>query len=371
MSFVLWFGQTEQALRYHGVKANLFAHGPALPERLLLGRDLYRAYLLDNILPGSPEDPIKPPARLFAGEGFVSALFWRWSESEALRGRYREPTFYEAFGTTPDAVDPLDNVYLKLFAALAAGRPHDAPALVRAYVETFPDEAEAVGAVLVASGAGWPLVMPPEIWLANDSFHAGTTLYDQFRAFPRRHTFDVNAGSLVDLLAVEGMTRATAEAILGTAPFGSLEDLRAVPGVTPELYERFEAMAGTMSKMRAGDIEESVSLDIMGLLMQYIYRAGAWILVCALASALLYRSVRRLRWLRLGSNGLAAAAVGLLVTWVMAAGPWAAFLPLALFGLPGAAWPLLRSRPDARPARVLAAWALACLPALLITQPLL
>jgi len=370
MSFVFWFSQTEQVLRYHAVKANLFARAPALAERMLLRRDRFPAYLLDNILPGSPEDPVKSPARLFATEGFVSALFWRWSASEALRSRYREPAFYAAFGTTPDAVDPLDNVYLKLFAALAAGRPQDAPSLVRAYVETFPDEAEAVGAVVAAAGAGWPLVLPPEIWLANDDFHAGTTLFDQFRAFPRRHTFDVNAASLVDLLTVEGMTRATAEAVLEAAPYGSLEDLRAVPGMTPALYSRLEAMAATMSKMRAGEIEESVSLDLMGLLRQYLYRAAVWILVCAVASALLYRTIRRLRWLRLGLNGLAAAAVGLLVAWILAPGPWAPLLPLAIFGLPGAAWQLVRSRAGARPTRVLAAWALACLPALIVTQPL-
>ena len=371
MSFVLWFGKTEQALRYHAVKANLFARAPAMPERMLLRRDRYPAYLLENVLPGAPGDPVKPLARLFSTEGFVSSLFWRWTSSDALRTRYRDPEFYEAFGTTRDAVDPLDNVYLKLFAALSAGRSHDAPSLVRAYVETFPDEANAVAAVLVASGAGWPLALPPEIWLANDDFRAGTTLYDQFLALPRRHTFDVNAASLVDLLTVEGMTRATAEAVLGKAPFGSLEDLRAVPGMTPELFARLEAMAGTMSKIRAGEIEEGVSLDLMSLVTPYLYRAGAWILLGALASALLYRMVRRLGWLRLALNGLAAATVGLLVTWVLAAGPWAALLPLALFGLPGAAWQLFGSRPGARPARVLAAWALACLPALIITLPVM
>jgi len=370
MSFVLWFGQTEQALRYHAVKANLFARAPALPERMLLRRDGYPAYLLENLLPGAPDDPVKPAARLFSTEGFVSSLFWRWSSSEALRTRYREPAFYEAFGTTRDAVDPLDNVYLKLFAALAAGRPHDAPSLVQAYVDLFPDEADAVSAVCVASGAGWPLVVAPEIWVANDGFRTGTTLYDQFRALPRRHTFDVNAASLVDLLTVEGMTRATAEALIGMAPFASLGDLGAVPGLTPELAARFETMAGTMSKIRAGQIEESVSLDLMGLVRPYLYRAGEWILVCALASALLYRTMRRLGWLRLTLNGVAAASVGLLATWVLAAGPWTALLPLALFGLPGAAWQLIGSRHGARPGRVLAAWALACLPVIAISQPL-
>jgi len=371
MSFVLWFGKTEHSLRYHAVKANLFARAPALPERMLLRRDRYPAYLLDNVLPGTPEDPVKPPARLFSTEGFVSSFFWQWASSDVLRTRYRDPEFYEAFGTTGDAVDPLDNVYLKLFVVLAEGRSHDAASLVRAYVETFPDEADAVGAVLEAAGAGWPLALPPEIWVANDDFRAGTTLYDQFRALPRRHTFDVNAASLVDLLTVEGMTRATAEAVLGKAPFGSLEDLRAVPGMTPELYDRFEAMAATMSRIQAGEIEGSVSLDLMGLLKPYLYRAGAWILLCALASALLYRTTRPLGGLRLGLNGLAAATVGLLVTWVLAPGPWAALLPLVLFGLPGAAWHFFRPRPGGRPARVLAAWAVACLPALLTTQPLL
>jgi len=370
MAFVLWFGQTEQALRYHAVKANGFSRAPAIPPRMLRRSDRYPAYLLDNTLPGSPEDPVKPAARLFASEGFVSSLFWRWSTSDRLRRRYREPAFYEALGTTADAVDPLDNVYLKLFAVVASAHPHDAPSLVDAYVKAFPDEADAVEAVLVASGAGWPLVMPVEIWVANDGFQTGTTLYDQFRALPRRHTFDVNAASLVDLLTVQRMTRATAEAILRSAPFGSLDELRAVPGMTPELSARFETMADNMSKMLAGELEEDVSLNLTSLVTPYLYRAGAWILLCALASALLYRSVRRLRWLRLVLNGLGAATVGLLVTWVLAPGPWAALLPLALFGLPGATWQLVGTRRGAGPARVLAAWAVACLPALVVTQPL-
>lgn len=370
MAFALWFGQTEQALRYHAVKANLFARAPAIPERLLLARDRYPAYLLDNVLPGTPADPLEPPARLCAREGFVSALFWRWVTAEALRARYREPAFYEAFGTTRDAVDPTENAYLKLFAALAAGRPHDTPALLRAYVDAFPDEADAVGELLRAAGAGWPLVLPAEIWLANDDFQVGTTLYDQFRALPRRHTLDVNAASLVDLITVEGMTRRTAEAMLEAAPFTTLDDVRGVPGMTPELFGRLEAMAATMSKIRAGEIEDSVSLDLMRLLRPYLYRAAAWIVACALAAALLYRASRRLGWLRLALNGLAAASVGLLATWVVAPGPWAPLLPLVLFGLPGAAWQLARSRRVAGPARVLAAWALACLPALVVTQPL-
>jgi len=370
MGFILWFGQTEQVLRYHGVKGNWFAREADAPERLLAARELYPAYLLDNTLPGAADGPVKPVARRLSTEGVVAALCWRLVVSGPTRQRYREPGFYARFGTVPEDVPPLANVYLKLFAALDSGAPHDASALIRSYTALFPDEAEAVRAVVEATGLPWPLTDPPQIWLASDSFVTGTTLYDQFRALPRRHTFDLNAASLVDLLTVEGMSRAAAEAILGHAPYRGLGDLRALPDVDPALFARLASMAASMAKVRAAAAEEEASLRLMALVAPYLWRAAIWIVVCAAAAALLFRTARAIWWPRLAMNGLAAAAVGLVSTWVLMTNPWLPFLPLVVFGVPGAVWQLARFRSVARAGAVLAAWLMASLPAVLLTRPL-
>jgi len=394
MGFVFWYSQAENALRYHGVKANRFARAPAIPERVLARRDRYPAYLLDNMLPGAPDEPLKPTARLLSTEGVVASLFWRWTSSADIRGRFREPAFYERFGVRPDDVTPVENAYLKLFAVIADRRVHDAAALLGGYADAFPDEAGFVEAVAGATGLEWPLPAVAEIWLANDEFLTGTTLWDQFRALPRTHTFDLNAASLVDLLAVDGMRRAAAEAILSRAPYETLAQMREVAGVSPSLFARFEAMAAGMARLRADTAGEDVeSLGLMLIFRPYLYRAGVWIVVCAAAGALLYRAARRIWVPRLVINGVGAALVGLGVTWILTtglqvgggtdmsllrqalasmltSGGAAPFLPVVLFGLPGAVWQLAWYRSARRVGLVLLAWALACLPVLAVTQPL-
>ncbi len=371
MVFPFWYSQGEQSSRYHDVKANRYARRPEIPERLLARSDRHAAYLLENVLPGAPDDPPKPPARLLASEGAVASLFWRWAADDEIERRYREPAFYARFGVTPGEVPPLENAELKIFAAVAAGAAHDTASLVRAYVAAFPDEAPLVARVLRDRGFGWPLEPPPEIWLANNGFRTGTSLFDQFRAMPRRHTFDLNAASLVDLLTVEGMTRAAAEAILDHAPYASLDGLGGVPEVSPALRARFTAMASAMRSTDTDAMEHSLSL--MAVMKPYLYRAIAWLIVCALLGATLYRAARRIWWPRLALNGLGVALVGLAAAWLLmpqAWVAWAPWAPLALFGLPGAVWRLARTRSGQEAGRVLAAWALACLPVWLVVTPL-
>jgi len=114
-------------------------------------------------------------------------------------------------------------------------------------------------------------------------------LFDQFRALPRSHTFDLNAASLVDLLTVEGMTRETAEAILRAAPYSSLDDLRRVPEVPEALRDRLAGLAARMTKLsRAEAAEEAATLSLQSIFMPYVYRAALWLAVTALAAALLY-----------------------------------------------------------------------------------
>ena len=49
---------------------------------------------------------------------------------------------------------------------------------------------------------------------------------------------------------------------------------------------------------------------------------------------------------------------------------WFVLLPIVAFGVPAALWQLARRRGVNAAARVLIAWAVACVPALLVTTPL-
>jgi hypothetical protein len=376
MGFVLWFSGTEQVLRYHAVKANAFAHEPSIAPRLLAKRDLYPAYLLENVLPGAADGPVKATPRLLSTEGAVAALFSRWVVEPQLQQPVADAGLYERFGVRSGDLAPLDHAYLKLFTAMADARPHDAGALVRAYASAFPGERETVASLARELGFDWPLPAPPPVWLASDRLETGTTLFDQYRALPRVHTFDLNAASLIDLLAIDGMTPALARAVQAHAPFVSVEALAQVPGMTPAMADRVRAMAQAMTRVREANAREDIeSIDLMRLFRPVLVRAGLWLLAGAVAAAWLYGRVRRLPVWRLAVNGLAASAGGLLPAWVLGPAGLAApallvFTPVVAVGVPAALLHLIWRRSASGAGRVLVAWAFAALPALLVAHPL-
>jgi hypothetical protein len=370
MSFVLWFSATEQSLRYHAVKANAFARAPQLPARLLVPGDPYAAYLLENILPGGAADPPRSAARMFSTEGVVSAFFYRWATSKLLQQKYRDATFYAQFDALRDQVAPLENLYLKLFHVLHARKPQNTIQLIAAYKAEFPDESEAVDAVVREVLLGQPLPSVPPLWLANRDFSTGTSLFDQFRRVPRPHTFDLNTASVVDLLTVPGVDLSKANAIVAGAPYAMLDDLRRVPGFSPALAERFRRMAAEMDSMRASQEDVEARFPLREILLSYVWRAVFFLLATALAGAILFRFIRQVRWYRAALNGLAASLMCLLPGWI-AAGPFlAAAAVLLLFGLPAALWQLWRQRSAQQAIRVLLAWLAAVLPAVLVQTPL-
>jgi hypothetical protein len=370
LAFPLWFSQGEGVLRYHAVKANRFAFEPAVPDHLLRPGDLYRAYLLQSILPGEASGPRKSQGRLLSSEGAVSALFARWVSDARLQTRGSDPGLYAAFGVDPESASPIELCYLKLFHAFDRHKPHDAASALRAYRDTFPEEAPIVDAVAGEIGFDPRFRAPQEIWLANDGFTTGTTVFDQFRALPRSHTFDLNAASLVDLLTVEGMTRATAEAILRAAPYSSVDDLRRVPETPPALRDAIAGMAARMTRLRAESAEETVTLGLWSIFVPYARRAALWLAVTATVAAVLYTCVRSVPWWRAALDGLAAAFFGLAAAWLSdaGAGTIAWVLPIASFGAPAALWQLVRHRSTALGVRALAAWTLASLAPFALTR---
>ncbi len=369
LGFVLWFGSAEQALRYHGVKDNRFAFAPAIPERLLGPGDPYGAYLVENVVPGDAGEPRKSQGRLRATEGVVAAFFVRLVSAAPTQHRYEDAAFYEAFGTSANAVPPVENAYLKVFTVMAEAKVFDVVAFARAYRARFPAEADIV--LRVAGEIGLDLDHDAtEVWMLNNAFTTGTTLFDQFRGIPRAHTFDLNAASLVDLLGVPGMTRPVADAILAGGPYQAATDLARVPGVSPVLASEFTRMSSAMATMMSNAAGEEDTLSLMAIFKPTIWRAVGWIVICAALSAAAYRMVRRQRPWRLALAGLGVALTGLSVAWVIETTWWMPVaIPLVAFAVPAATWQLARKQPR-EAALVLAAWSAATLPVLLLITPL-
>jgi hypothetical protein len=369
MQFPFWFSASEQVLRYHGVRENLYAFEPDIPDRLLTPSTAYDAYLLENVMPGDPRGPSRSAARMLATEGVVSALFARLASDPAIRQVYRDAAFYARFGVDKAEVPPADNAYLKLFAAIHEGG-YDAAAVVRAYVRLFPDEAGAVTSIARRILNGQEPPDAPEIWLLNDRFQTGTTLFDQFRGQPRAHTFDLNASALADLLGVSGMTPASARAIRAHAPYHSVADVSRVDGVPPVVAAELSREQAAMTGQRAEENESQVSAR--AIITAYAVRALLAILIAASASALLYRVARRASWWRLALNGVAVALVGLLLAWTIedSSGLLPFVAPVVMFGVPAALWRSIRARSVRAGLPVAAAWLLASLAPLLVVKPL-
>lgn len=372
IAFPLWYSNDERALRYFAVKRNAFALEPAIPPHLLGTDDPYRAYLIENVLPGEPGSDARPVSRLLSIEGAISTLFSRWASDRRLQESRREPSFYEAYGTSDQEISDLQNVYLKVFHAIATRRPSDVASFIRAYREVFPDEAPTIDALTAEVFLGQSLDIPAEIWLASDTFSTGTTLFDQFRGLRRRHTFDLNAASLVDLMTVPGMDLALARRIQNASPFASLDDLVRVPGLSGEIRGTMERMASAMDALRKAPGPQS--LRFRSILIPYGWWAGGTALVAALGASLIYAAGRKQRqlpagMLRIAASGIAAAIVGVAASWLSGNALAAVATVALLFGLPAAGFLLVRER-RLRPAlATLATWAATALPAVALTTP--
>jgi len=369
IGFPLWFGRSEQTLRYFAVKRNEFAYQPQIPDRLLHS-DPYRAYLLESLLPGDPEGERRTVARLVATEGAISSLFHRWASNEALRTAMREEGFYAAYGTDPDEITPQQNVYLKIFHVARERRPTDVLQLIDGYRELFPDEVAVLDEVVAESFSGQSVDAPPEIWLANDSFEVGTTLYDQFRSSPRIHTFDLNAASLTDLMGVPGMSLDRARALLSAAPFVSIEDVRDVNGIDADLFDRLIVMHRAMNDL--ADTIDPDALSFSKILAPYVWRICVVLFLAAVLGGIVH-GVARNRWgapvgrLRCAWNGAVAAIVGVFTSWIVGA-PLAAIAAVTLLcGLPAALRQTWRKERAVVALVVLVAWLGASIPGVVLT----
>ena len=271
------------------------------------------------------------------------------------------------FGVTRDEVTPIENMFLKLFAAMYERRPSTAADLLQAHARQFPADGADVNRITRQALLGQPLPDATEVWLLNDALMTGTSLFDQYRALPRPHTFDANAATSLDWLSVPGVTREHAATLLAAVPYQSVDGLL---GATPaSLRARVAEMAAAMERLRARAADEEQSLRLSVILTSYLWRLLGVVAVTTMAGGwLAKRAGARRRWTA-AVVALTASLIVVAFAWVIISPPW---YPIAasivIGGLPWTLWRAARRRPPSAIAQPLLIWALASVPALLATM---
>jgi DNA uptake protein ComE-like DNA-binding protein len=310
LSVLLWHNQREGHLRYAGVKDNIFAYQPSIPEVLVQRDDSHDALLYQAIIPPDSSGTFRNGPQMLANEGLISALFYQLVNDPRLQQTYRQSDFYEPFlpprhnvdwsQTSPREVfSPMENVYLKLFRVFARhvrldGDPlGESPTtqMVKGYAMDYPDEAEVLYDVFLEvtqgvtvepqalqmaqnrAAGGLPSAdhqaylgdlrqrllagqvkvdsaLGPQIWLRNLDTQVGIWLLDVYRSLPTPYHFNLNAATVVDLRTVPGVDALLARQIVQVRDerggFNTLEDLAGIPGMTPEVLDRFRSMERAM-----------------------------------------------------------------------------------------------------------------------------
>ncbi len=310
LSLLLWHNQREGHLRYAGVKDNIFAYQPSIPEVLVQRDDPQAALLYQAIVPPDSSGTFKNGPQMLANEGLISALFYQLVNDPRLQQTYREPDFYEPFLPPGHDVDwsqnsprelfsPMENVYLKLFRVFARHVRLDGDPLgesltilaVKGYAVDYPAEAEALYDVFLEITQGvtaephalqmaqdWAAgglttadhkaylgdlrqrllagqvrvgsALAPQIWLRNYDTQVGIWLLDVYRSLPTPYHFNLNAATVVDLRTVPGVGVPLARQIVQVRDerggFNALEDMAGIPGMTPEVLDHFRSMERAM-----------------------------------------------------------------------------------------------------------------------------
>jgi hypothetical protein len=125
------------------------------------------------------------------------------------------------------------------------------------------------------------------------------------------------------------------------------------------------AMADVVRRAR----EEEENLSLSTVVLPYLWRLLGVLAVAAAAGAWLARRVGIAHWWSAASMATAAALLVLGLSWGVVSAAWLPLAaPLIAGGAPAAIWTLGRHRSVARAARVVAAWAVASLPAVLLSR---
>ncbi|MTI96565.1 MAG: hypothetical protein FH749_14010 [Firmicutes bacterium] len=141
-----WLCYRDEQLRYHGVKNNRFVYHTALPEPAEFDSyaDLHIAHIASSSF--TPER-VKNGSQVIASEGAIASVFYHIYESELFKNQYCSDEFYQLFGTAAGQVNPTQNLYLKIFHALAQTDLTSSTAFlefINNYGQCFPEEREGI-----------------------------------------------------------------------------------------------------------------------------------------------------------------------------------------------------------------------------------
>ncbi|MCK7529330.1 MAG: hypothetical protein MZV64_73170 [Ignavibacteriales bacterium] len=203
---------SEQVQRYHAVKANRLREAGASPGPAARREATARRLPVSERGAGRPRRSRRSRRRAAVHRGRRRPSLLAVGDRPGLQQRYRDEAFYGRFGAAPQSRrSPRQRVSEDLpRAARRAGRRHGrVPSRLRRRVPRRGAAGPAGGERRRSPAR--TCRTRPEIWLANPALQTGTSLFDQFRALPRVHTFDANAASALDWLAVPGVTPDAAE----------------------------------------------------------------------------------------------------------------------------------------------------------------
>jgi hypothetical protein len=329
LRFLHWHGAGEQWLRDGALRENAFIYESALPSRLAGDdRPAFEAQMYRDVMPPRPGGSLRNPVQMLESEGVIATLFHRLVSDRRLRETYREPEFYRPF-LSPEqqvtlaasgpagVITPAENVYLKLFAVMRehfSWDPWPAISLVNGYAAAYPDEAAAIYDVFLSVTKGVTVdrtarerhgqpgyleslrdglvkrevlldaALPPALWMQASGFSLGMGLYRYFPV-PQPFSFDLNAADVPDLRIGAGVSAETARAIIAAREarggFRAVSELSGIPGVTPELVGRLQAMHLRMQERfaKAAPVRSDAGWvrDYLVLMLKGCYHvAAAW-----------------------------------------------------------------------------------------------
>jgi hypothetical protein len=329
LRLIWWHGRTEQRLRDFPLRANHFAHALELPLPLSGGsRSPIEVQMYRDVMPPPETGRLKNGSQMLSSEGVVATLFYRLASDERLRNAFRDAAFYAQFLPEELAGDlaldgaaalvpPAENVYMKLFEVfhrrLTWGR-WPALEVVAGYAELFPEEAPIVYEIfldvtrgvtvekaaalrhgesgylaglhdrLAAGTASVDGNLGPPLWMSAGGIRLGMGIFRYFPV-PSTFTFDLNAADVADLRNFSGISLPLAEAIVSAREnrgcFDSVDDLKSVDGMTPELLSRMKGSAARMEErlarpMRRGPDAGFMKDYLVHLLKGTYYAAAVW-----------------------------------------------------------------------------------------------
>lgn len=136
----------DKQLRYHGVHNNRFIYHTAYPyfDNYQTYADLHVAHILSSAF--TPEK-VKSGSQIMASEGALATIFHQIRQHSLFKNTYQDTEFYGLFGLTSTGISPEDNLYIKIFYALSKvdlGKTTLMTDFIQSYGHCFPDEKEAL-----------------------------------------------------------------------------------------------------------------------------------------------------------------------------------------------------------------------------------